>query len=327
MKPFAYVRASDFGDAIRLLGENANAMCIAGGTTVVDLLKEHVLQPDVVIDISRIAEREITVRDDRVEIGALARMNDVADHPTIQKCFPVIADALKASASAQLRNMATIGGNILQRTRCVYFRDLATPCNKRERGTGCGAIGGWNRQHAVLGTSEHCIATHPSDLAVALVACDALLQIAGRNGTRSIELQHFYRAPGAAPDIENDLAHDEVITGITVPCAPLYAHSTYLKIRDRTSFEFAVVSVAAAIEKSGGVITQARIALGGVATKPWRAHAAEQLLAGKAPSASLFRETAEAAVAGALGYGDNDFKIPLAQRAVIRTLSDLVENP
>lgn len=327
MKPLAYVRANDLPDAARLLDEHPRALCIAGGTTVVDLLKERVLQPEVLIDISRAPERTIEVREDRIDVGALAHMNDVADHPEVASAFPVVTQALAASASAQLRNMATIGGNLLQRTRCVYFRDVATPCNKRNRGEGCAAIGGWNRQHAVLGTSEHCIATHASDLAVALVACDAQVQIAGTAGTRSVPLEHFYRIPADTPDIENDLAQGEVITGVTLPRQPLYEHSTYLKVRDRASFEFALVSVAAALEVRDGNIEQARIALGGVGTKPWRSRDAERVLAGQMPSRAVFEAAANAALSGARGYGHNDFKIALARRAVVRALCGLERAP
>ena len=327
MKPFAYARASDFDDAVRLLQENPGSMCVAGGTTVVDLLKERVFEPEVLVDISRITEDDVDALADRVEIGALARMTQVADHPEVISEFPAVAQAITASASAQLRNMATIGGNLLQRTRCVYFRDVATPCNKRYRGGGCSAIGGWNRQHAVLGTSEHCIAAHPSDLAVAFVACDARLQIAGRSGTRSVDLTSFYHLPGTTPDVENVLARDEVVTGIVLPRSAVARNATYLKLRDRASFEFALVSVATGLELSHGMIVQARIALGGVATKPWRALEAERALIGKPAVPSMFKLAAETALYGARGYGDNDFKIPLARRAVERALTSLVPQP
>lgn len=325
MKAVAYARADTFEDAVRLLGENPRAMCIAGGTTVVDLMKEQVLQPEVLIDISRVPQNGITVRADRIEIGALARMNDVADHPQVAAAFPVVSQALAAGASPQLRNMATIGGNLLQRTRCVYFRDVATPCNKRVRGEGCSAIGGWNRQHAILGTSEHCIAVHPSDLCVALLACDAQVHIAGPDATRTVEFESFYRLPDDTPDIENDLKHDEVITGVSLPRTLFAEHSTYLKIRDRASFEFALVSVAAALEITGGIIQHARIALGGVAPVPWRAFQAERLLEGTPPEVGVFARAAQAALASARGYGHNDFKIPLAQRAIVRALLSLVQ--
>jgi xanthine dehydrogenase YagS FAD-binding subunit len=286
-----------------------------------------VLQPDVLVDISRLANATIYVRADGIEIGALARMSDIADHSQIAAAAPCVTQALAASASAQLRNMATIGGNLMQRTRCVHFRDVATPCNKRERGSGCSAIGGWNRQHAVLGTSEHCIAAHASDVAVALVACEAQLRIAGPSGSRSIDLERFYREPGDAPDIENDLAHDEVITAVFVPRTSLCEKSVYLKLRDRASFEFALVSVAAALQLEERTITQARIALGGIATKPWRAHEAESVLSGHAPEKKVFEAAAQAALEGARGYGHNDFKIELAQRAIVRALFDLVPSP
>ena len=324
MKPFSYARASDFGDAVRLLQQNPGAMCIAGGTTVVDLLKEGVFEPDMLVDISRIVEDDVDVLEDRIEIGALARMTHVADHPEVAAGFPAVAQALKASASAQLRNMATIGGNLLQRTRCVYFRDVATPCNKRARGQGCSAIGGWSRGHAVLGTSEYCIAAHPSDLAVALVACDARVQITGPNGARTVELTAFYHLPGSTPDVETVLAHDEVITGVVLPHSAVAKNATYVKLRDRASFEFALVSVAAGLELSHGMIAQARIALGGVGTKPWRALEAERALIGKPAVGAMFKLAAETALYGARGYGHNDFKIPLATRAVERALASLV---
>ena len=324
MNPLAYVRAETLDDALQLLQTTPDAMCIAGGTTVVDLLKERVFHPSVLIDISRTGHDAIEVHDDRIDIGALARMNDVADHPQVASAFPAVVQALAASASPQLRNMATIGGNLLQRTRCVYFRDLATPCNKRTRGEGCSAIGGWTRGHAVLGTSDHCIAAHPSDLAVALAACEARVRIAGPNGARTVELERFYREPGDTPDIEHDLAHNEVIAGITLPRTPLAAHSAYIKVRDRASFEFALASCAAALDVRDGTIAQARIALGGVATKPWRAHAAERALEGQPANVHAFESAAREALSGASGYGDNDFKIPLAQRVIARALSLLV---
>ncbi len=323
MRPFAYACAHDLGDAMQLLQEHPRAICIAGGTTVVDLLKEQAIDPDVLIDIRHAAHDEVRMQGNRIEIGALARMSRVADDPRIAFSFPAIAQALAASASPQLRNMATIGGNLLQRTRCVYFRDIATPCNKRSRGQGCSAIEGWNRQHAVLGTSEHCIAAHPSDLAVALIACDAAVDIAGPRGSRTIALDAFYRVPEDTPDIEHDLARDEIITGVTATLTRTAAHSVYLKVRDRASFEFALVSVAAGLEIRSGAIADARIVLGGVATKPWRARAAEQMLIGREPSDDLFLSAARAALAGARGYGGNTFKILLAQRAVVRALSRL----
>jgi xanthine dehydrogenase YagS FAD-binding subunit len=287
-------------------------------------MKERVLQPSVLVDISRLANTTITVSHDRIEIGALARMSDVADHRQVAAAFPVVTDALAASASPQLRNMATIGGNLLQRTRCAYFRDVETPCNKRARGEGCSAIRGWNRQHAVLGTSEQCIAAHSSDLAVALLACEAQVEIAGPNGSRFTEVERFYRLPEDTPDIEHDLARDEIVTGISLRRTLLAERSMYLKVRDRASFEFALVSVAAALEILDGAIAQARIALGGVATKPWRAFDAEGALIGRSPSEQSFELAAEAALAGAHGQGHNDFKIPLARRAVVRALSHLV---
>lgn len=324
MNPTAYARAESLNDAVRILADNPGAMCIAGGTTVVDLMKERVLQPDVLIDISRLTEGEISVSKDSITIGALARMNDVADHPRIAAELPAVAQALAASASPQLRNMATIGGNLLQRTRCVYFRDVATPCNKRRRGEGCCAMEGWNRNHAVLGTSQHCIAAHPSDLAVALVACDAHVRIIGPGGPRTVALEHFYRLPGETPDIENELAHDEVIAGVSIPRTALAKRSLYLKLRDRASFEFALVSVAAGIELDEGIVAGVRLALGGVGTRPWRAREAEDVLTGRAPTRESFEAAAEAAMSEARAQRDNGFKIPLAKRAIVRALDAVV---
>lgn len=323
MNPVAYARPQNLDEAMQLLSTENGAICIAGGTTVVDLMKECVLQPGLLVDIHHLPQSEISAESQGVLIGALARMSAVMEHPEISESFPVVTQALAASASPQLRNMATIGGNLLQRTRCVYFRDVETSCNKRDRGSGCAAIEGSNRQHAVLGTSAHCIATHPSDLAVALVLCDARVRIAGAGGEREIPLDDFYRLPGDTPDVENDLHRGEIITGVWLPRSELSAKSLYLKLRDRASFEFALVSVAAALKVERGVIADARLALGGVATKPWRATAAEDVLRGKTTGSAAFAEAAEAALAGAHGHGHNDFKISLAQRAIVRALETL----
>jgi xanthine dehydrogenase YagS FAD-binding subunit len=320
MRDAAYERAADFGTAIRLLQSRPDAMCIAGGTTVVDLMKERVFEPGLLVDISRIAAREVNVGEGVAKIGALARMSDVARDPQMEAAFPLVTQALRESASPQLRNMATIGGNLLQRTRCVYFRDVQTPCNKRTPGQGCSAIEGWNRMHAVLGGSEHCIAVHPSDLAVALVACEAQVCISGPNGERIVDLESFYRVPADTPHIEHDLARDEVITAIRLPRLPCLRRSAYVKVRDRASFEFALASAAAALEIAGGKIAQARLALGGVATKPWRVPDAERALIGMEPGLAAFENAARIALTGARGWGENDFKIPLAQRAVVRAL-------
>jgi xanthine dehydrogenase YagS FAD-binding subunit len=321
MRDAEYARAADFADAIRLLQSRDDAMCIAGGTTVVDLMQERVLQPGLLVDISRIAASEVNVGDGAAQIGALALMSDVARDARMQAAFPLVTDALRESASPQLRNMATIGGNLLQRTRCVYFRDVQTPCNKREPGQGCSAAGGWNRMHAILGGSEHCIAVHPSDLAVALTACEAQVRIAGPGGERIVQLNDFYRLPGETPHIEHDLARDEVITAVRLPRMPCLRRSAYVKVRDRASFEFALASAAAALEIEGGKIVQARLALGGVATKPWRVPEAERALTGVVPDMAAFESAARIALTGARGWGENDFKIALAQKAAVRALS------
>lgn len=321
MRDAAYARAESFGEAIRLLQSRADAMCIAGGTTVIDLMKERVFEPGLLVDISRIEAREITVGDGAARIGALARMSDVAQDRQMQAAFPLVTQALRASASPQLRNMATIGGNLMQRTRCVYYRDVQTPCNKRAPGSGCSAANGWNRMHAVLGGSEHCIAVHPSDLAVALAACEAQLVIEGPGGTRSVMLEEFYRLPGETPDVEHDLAAGEIITAIRLPAMPCLRRSAYVKVRDRASFEFALASAAAALEIEDGKIVQSRLALGGVATKPWRAGDAERALLGAPPERETFEAAARIALADARGWGDNDFKIALARRAAVRALS------
>lgn len=321
MRDAAYARAADFDDAIRLLQSRSGSMCIAGGTTVVDLMKERVFEPELLVDISRIDARKISVGEGAAEIGALARMSEVAHNAQLQAAFPVITQALRASASPQLRNMATIGGNLLQRTRCVYFRDLQTPCNKRTPGEGCGAIGGWNRGHALLGGSEHCIAVHPSDLAVALAACEAQVRITGPRGERIVALEDFYRLPGDTPHLEHNLDEHEIVTAVRLPRMPCVRSSAYVKVRDRASFEFALVSAAAALAVENGKIVQARLALGGVATKPWRVPDAERALTGEPPVPAAFEAAARMAMSGARGRGENDFKIPLAQRAIVRALS------
>ncbi|MBB3665675.1 xanthine dehydrogenase YagS FAD-binding subunit [Prauserella sediminis] len=292
---------------------------LAGGTTLVDLMKLDVVTPPRVADITALPLRGIST-EDGLRIGALERMSDVAAHPGVP---PAITRALTLSASQQLRNMATIGGNLMQRTRCGYFRDTTMPCNKRSPGSGCGAIGGTNRMHAVLGASRHCAATHASDLAVALVALDAELRITGPDGTRALPLTDFYRTPGDTPDIENDLRSGELITDVLVPHPEHAANSTYVKIRDRRSYEFALCSVAATLEVTGGVVAEARIAAGGVGTIPWRLPGVEAALRGEPATESSFAAAAEIAAHGAEPLAHNGFKVPLLKRTLVRALLEL----
>jgi len=324
MHPFDYVRAGDDAAAIAA-GSADGAKFIAGGTNLVDLMKCTVERPAHVVDINGLDHAAIEPVDGGLRIGALARMSDVAAHPLVIRSFPAVSQALLLSASPQLRNAASIGGNLMQRTRCPYFRELTwTPCNKRDPGSGCSAREGENRMQAVLGTSEACIATHPSDLAVALAAFDAVLTIRGSKGSRDVPATGFHLLPGRTPHLEHDLQHGELIVSIFLPDAPHARRSSYLKVRDRSSYEFALASAAVGLELAGGTIRSARIALGGVGTKPWRSPAAEDALIGRQPGPQLFRSAAEAAMKGAAGYGQNDFKIELAKRTLVRALTDLV---
>ena len=321
MNAFRYARANDVASALATVAADPKAKYVAGGTNVLDLMKEYVEQPSVLVDITHLPLRGIDPAPHGVRIGALALMSDVADHPAVARDFPAVSQALLLSASPQLRNMATIGGNIMQRTRCAYFRDATQPCNKRAPGAGCAALEGVNRQHAVVGGSDHCICTHPSDLAVALLALDAVVHVRGRAGERAIPFASFYVLPGATPQRETVLEHGDLIAAVELPASPLARGSYYLKVRDRASYEFALVSVAAALDVAGGRIRAARVALGGVAPAPWRAHDAEAALAGKRPDAAAFAAAAQAATHGMRGRGQNDFKIALARRAVARALA------
>jgi xanthine dehydrogenase YagS FAD-binding subunit len=317
---FAFARAASAPDAISAATGVAGSRYIAGGTNLLDLMKDGVETPPFVIDINALPLREITISDGRMYVGALARMSDVAADANVRAAFPLLSMALEESASPQLRNMASMGGNVLQRTRCPYFRDVATPCNKRAPGSGCGALGGVNREQAVLGTSTNCIATHASDAAVALTALGATLHTAGAAGSREIALAQFYRTPGATPHIENALLPGELIVGISIPLQPAWPQSTYLKIRDRAQFDFALASAAVALNVDNGTIRSARVALGGVATIPWRSPEAERVLTGSAVTRAVFEASANAALASARGYGENDFKIALAKRTLVRAL-------
>ncbi|AVR98415.1 FAD binding domain-containing protein [Pseudoduganella armeniaca] len=356
MNPFAYARPTDLDAALRLIAANGSTDAarpatpgptappdlapavnpatpgaanqyevrfVAGGTNLLDLLKEGVQVAPTLVDINRLPfDRIEETPDGGLLLGALARNADTAYHPLVKQRYPLLADAILAGASPQLRNMASNGGNLLQRTRCYYFYDVATPCNKRTPGSGCSAIGGVTRQHAILGSSEHCIATHPSDMCVALAALEAVVHVQSVRGKREIAFADFHRLPGDRPDIDTTLAPDELITHIALPPAPQFAgHSAYLKLRERLSYAFALASVAAALEiAADGTIGAARIAVGGVAHKPWRRPEAEQLLQGQRPSDELFGRVADALLAGAIGRGSNDFKIPLARNAIVRAL-------
>jgi xanthine dehydrogenase YagS FAD-binding subunit len=322
MNNFEYARASDVAEAVRMKAADPTAKFIAGGTNLVDLMKYHVERPARLIDISRLPLTAVEeTGDGGVKIGALVPNSDLAYHPLIERSYPLLSSAILAGASQQLRNMASTGGNLLQRTRCPYFYDVATPCNKRTPGAGCSAISGLNRGHAILGTSDACIATHPSDMAVALAALDALVHVAGPSGGRTIALTDFHRLPGDTPEIDNNLRSDEIITAIELPRQGFASHYSYLKIRDRLSYAFALVSVAAALELENGRIRLARLALGGVAHKPWRNTTAEALLRGEAPGRELFAAAADALLKNAKGFKHNEFKISLARRAVVRTLT------
>lgn len=324
MQAFELLTARRTEEAVRLCVSHPGAAFIAGGTTVVDLMKCGVAQPPVLIDISALPLTEIEHDQTRVRIGALARNSDVAYDAAAASRLPMLAQAFLAGASGQLRNMATVGGNILQRTRCPYFRDVASRCNKRAVGSGCDALEGVHRGHAILGTSESCIATHPSDAAVALIALDAVLELEGPAGVRRIPLEEFYCVPGSTPTIENELLEHELIVAVEIPFAPAQRRSSYLKVRDRASYEFALVSVAAGLELEGDRITAARLALGGVGTIPWRARGAETVLTGERAGEALFREAAGVALEGALPRRDNAFKVELAVNAIVHALTGLV---
>ncbi|MEK1942179.1 MAG: xanthine dehydrogenase family protein subunit M [Pseudomonas sp.] len=321
MSPFTYARPTALNEALQLAGPHTRF--IAGGTNLIDLMKENVERPQRLIDITGLPLHEVTdTVDGGLLIGALVSNSDLAWHPRVEHDYPLLAQAILAGASPQLRNMASTGGNLLQRTRCQYFYDTAAPCNKREPGSGCSALKGLNRNHAILGASEHCVATHPSDMCVALAALQAVVHIAGPQGTRTVAFAEFHRLPGDTPERDNVLAADELITAVELPAAGFAQHSHYLKIRDRESYAFALVSVAAALDIDGHVIGEARIALGGVAHKPWRVSDAEAVLVGKPPTPANFRLAADLLLDGAVGLGRNNFKVELARRAVVRALSD-----
>jgi xanthine dehydrogenase YagS FAD-binding subunit len=325
MHPFTYVQAEDAAAAIKAASQDSQAVFFAGGTTLIDLMKLDVMTPGELVDINRLPFSSIEPGGDGVMIGANVRNSDLAHHPAICERFPVLSEALLAGASAQLRNMASTGGNLLQRTRCSYFRDVNAACNKRQPGSGCDAITGFNRMHAVLGTSEHCIATHPSDMCVAMIALDAVVHTQQQNGKkRTIPLIEFYLLPGKTPERETVLEKGELITHVFLPEDKSARNSHYLKVRDRSSYEFALASAAVGLEMHDGTIAQARVALGGVATVPWRSREAEKALAGARATEETFRAAAEAALAGAKPQKHNLYKVELAKRTLMYALHELI---
>ena len=319
---FEYIRADDVAAAVALVSSDPEAQYLAGGTTQIDLiLKDGVLNPERLVDITRLPLRGINLRGDALVVGALTTMEELAAEPMLDVRATFVREALLAGATTQLRNMATIGGNLLQRTRCRYFRDSSVQaCNKRTPGSGCAAITGPARMHAILGADAHCIALHASDLCVPLVALDAVVHVVGTDGQRTIPLTKLYRLPRDRPDLENVLAHGELISAVEIPLLRAGARSGYLKVRDRASYEFALTSAAVALLIEDGVMTEARVALGGVGTIPWRAAAAEEVLIGAAPNTGVFREAAEAAIIDPFTVSGTEFKVELAKRTIVRAL-------
>jgi xanthine dehydrogenase YagS FAD-binding subunit len=328
MNRFSYHRAESLDDALQGLASNPEAKIIAGGTNLVDLMKYNVERPARLIDVTRLDDlrRIVATHSNGLRIGAMVSNSAVAEEPQIRDRFPLLASAILAGATPQLRNAATTGGNLNQRTRCYYFNDVDTPCNKREPGSGCPAIEGVNRIHAILGASEKCIATHPSDMCVGLAALDAIVHVKGPGGERRIAFGDYHRLPGDHPEQDNTLQRDEIVHGVELPASAevFNRNYTYLKLRDRLSYAFALVSVAAAVEIDAGIIRSARVILGGVAHKPWRRKSAEALLIGQAGTREAYQRVADALLAGARGYEHNAFKIELARRAIIRALSQAV---
>lgn len=320
MVPFNYLVAKGTSEASSLSQTHSLGKFIAGGTNLIDLMKENISQPDTLIDINKIPgiEQIEEINDGNLRLGALARNADTAYHEMVTTKYPLLSRAILAGASPQLRNMASNGGNLLQRTRCYYFYDTATPCNKREPGSGCSALGGYNRIHAILGASDNCIAVFPSDMCVALAALNARVNISGIDGNRTLDFADFHRLPGDTPEMDNNLQPGELITSIDLPAESFDSHYSYLKLRDRTSYAFALVSVATALKIENGLIKEARIALGGLAHKPWRNIEAEEYLRDKQPNAESFAMAADIILKEAKGYEHNSFKIELAKRAIIR---------
>jgi xanthine dehydrogenase YagS FAD-binding subunit len=326
VRSFRYERAEDAAAAVALLGRESDATFLAGGTNLVDLMRLDVARPDLLIDVTQVTSGEIeSLPDGSVRIGAAVRNSDLAADATIRERYPALSQALLSGATYQLRNLATTGGNLMQRTRCVYFQDVTKPCNKRTPGTGCAAREGYHRELAILGHSPSCIATQPSDMAVALAAFDAVVRVEGPNGLREIPLVEFHRLPGDEPERDSVLERDELIVAVDLPALPMAARSRYRKVRDRASYAFALVSVAAAIDVTDGEVRDVRIALGGVAHKPWRATRAELALHGGEATEESFRRAADAELEQAQPLSQNGFKVPLARNTIVRTLLDLVE--
>jgi xanthine dehydrogenase YagS FAD-binding subunit len=326
MRNFAYSRAENAQTAVNLISQNVNSKFLGGGTNLVDLMRENIEQPDALVDVTGLPFTQIEeLSDGGISIGAAVKNTALANHRMIRERFPLLSQAILFGASGQIRNMATVGGNLMQRTRCYYFYDEAASCNKRKPNSGCDAIEGFNRIHSILGASESCITTHPSDMCVALAALGVTVHVEGKNGKRAIAFNDFHRLPGDTPHIETDLQSDELITSIEIPTVVFAKNSLYRKVRDRASYAFALVSVAAALEVEDRAIINVRLALGGVAHKPWRAFEAEKVLMGAEANAETFRRAAEAELANAKGYAHNSFKIELAKRTIVSVLSELAE--
>lgn len=326
MNNFSYTRATEIQGAIGEISKDATAKFIAGGTNIIDLMKENVMRPSQLIDINRLSLKTIEINEQGgLRLGALCTNAETAYHPEVEKRYPLLSKAILAGASPQLRNMATNGGNLNQRTRCYYFYDVATPCNKREPGTGCSAIEGFQRLHAVLGWSENCIATYPGDMANALAALEAVVNVKGLSGERQIKIEDFHRLPQETPEKDNTLAADEIVTSIDLPEKGFVSHHAYLKLRDRTSYAFALVAVAVGLEMDGDSVKDTRIVLGGVAHKPWRNKEAESLLKDKPATKENFQKVADEIFREAKGFEHNAFKIELGKRAVVRALRQAVE--
>lgn len=322
MIQFQYERALTAKAAAGALANNANAKIIAGGTSLVDLMKRSVMAPTKLVDINALPLRDIQQHSGKISIGALALNSQVADDKLILEKHPLLSKALNAGASAQIRNMATVGGNMMQRTRCSYFYDTALPCNKRKPGTGCGALEGANRMHAIFGTSDNCIAVHPSDMCVAMVALDAIVLVSGPKGERRIPFEDFHRLPGSQPEKDNTLQKDELIISVEIPDNAFNKNTHYFKVRDRASYAFALVSVATALDMDGKIIKEARLAMGGVAHKPWRLKEAEKVLAGKPATEETFRQAAEIAMQGAKAFKHNAFKLKLGPNVIVEALKN-----
>jgi xanthine dehydrogenase YagS FAD-binding subunit len=326
MREFRYERASDVSNAVATIAASSNGSFLAAGTNLVDHMRLGIATPDLLVDIRQLSSDQITdLPEGGIRIGAAVRNSDLAADRRVRQRYPVISEALLSGASGQLRNVATTGGNLLQRTRCVYFQDLTTPCNKRQPGSGCSALEGYTRDHAILGASEHCVATHPSDMAVAMVALDAQVRIQGPDGERTIPLIDLHRLPGERPDRDTVLARGDLITAVDIPPLAFATNSRYRKVRDRASYAFALVSLAAALQATDGTVHDVRLALGGVAHKPWRATRAEDVLRGAPATEDRFRAAAEAELAESRPLSGNSFKVPLGRNVIVRMLLDLVE--